>query len=78
MQAQDPQAIRLSKRLASDIGALNQKACVCARVVYVQSGTDEAGLANLHTFGRYVYDAEGRRVGSHEVKLLVAGEGGGT
>lgn len=44
-------------RLASDIGALNQKACVCARVVYVQSGTDEAGLANLNTFGRYVYEA---------------------
>ncbi|NBA96882.1 acyl-CoA reductase [Pseudomonas sp. R5(2019)] len=44
-------------RLASDIGALNQKACVCARVVYVQSGTDEAGLANLNTFGGYVYDA---------------------
>ncbi|WP_166362126.1 acyl-CoA reductase [Pseudomonas akapageensis] len=44
-------------RLASDIGALNQKACVCARVVYVQSGTDEAGLAQLNTLGRYVYDA---------------------
>lgn len=44
-------------RLASDIGALNQKACVCARVVYVQSGTDEAGLANLNKFGGYVYDA---------------------
>jgi hypothetical protein len=44
-------------RLAMDIGALNQKGCVCARVVYVQSGTDEAGLAHLNTFGRYVYDA---------------------
>lgn len=44
-------------RLASDIGALNQKGCVCARVVYVQSGTDEAGLRQLNTFGRYVYDA---------------------
>ncbi|MCY1436382.1 Long-chain acyl-protein thioester reductase [compost metagenome] len=44
-------------RLASDIGALNQKGCVCARVVYVQSGTDEAGLAQLNTLGRYVYDA---------------------
>ncbi|WP_442114211.1 acyl-CoA reductase [Pseudomonas sp. NUPR-001] len=44
-------------RLAADIGALNQKGCVCARVVYVQSGTDEAGLATLNTFGRYVYDA---------------------
>ncbi len=44
-------------RLASDIGALNQKGCVCARVIYVQSGTDEEGLAKLGTFGRYVYDA---------------------
>ena len=44
-------------RLASDIGALNQKACVCARVIYVQSGTDDTGLAKLNTFGRYVYDA---------------------
>lgn len=44
-------------RLASDIGALNQKGCVCARVVYVQSGTDDDGLRKLNTFGRYVYDA---------------------
>jgi hypothetical protein len=26
-------------------------------VIYVQSGTDDAGLAQLNTFGRYVYDA---------------------
>ncbi|BCX68200.1 acyl-CoA reductase [Pseudomonas izuensis] len=44
-------------RLAVDIGAINQKGCVCARVVYVQSGTDEQGLEKLNTFGRYVYDA---------------------
>jgi hypothetical protein len=44
-------------RLASDIGALNQKGCVCARVIYVQSGTDEEGLEQLNIFGRYVYDA---------------------
>lgn len=44
-------------RLATDIGALNQKGCVCARVIYVQSGTDEAGLERLNRFGRYVYDA---------------------
>ncbi|MDN7139792.1 long-chain-fatty-acyl-CoA reductase [Pseudomonas sp. JQ170] len=44
-------------RLAADIGAINQKGCVCARVVYVQSGTDEQGLEKLNTFGRYVYDA---------------------
>lgn len=44
-------------RLAADIGAINQKGCVCARVVYVQSGTDEQGLERLNTFGRYVYEA---------------------
>ncbi|MCY1253288.1 Acyl-CoA reductase (LuxC) [compost metagenome] len=44
-------------RLASDIGALNQKGCVCARVVYVQSGTAEDGLQKLNAFGRHVYDA---------------------
>lgn len=43
--------------LAADIGAINQKGCVCARVVYVQSGTDEQGLERLNTFGQYVYDA---------------------
>jgi len=44
-------------RLASDIGAANQKACVNARVVYVQTGTDEAGLDRLNAFGQLVYDA---------------------
>ncbi|CAB3788097.1 hypothetical protein LMG28688_02606 [Paraburkholderia caffeinitolerans] len=44
-------------RLASDIGALNQKGCVCARVVYVQSGTDAEGLARLNRLGQYVYEA---------------------
>ncbi|MDI3393502.1 acyl-CoA reductase [Pseudomonas sp. V98_8] len=44
-------------RLAADIGAINQKGCVCARVAYVQSGTDEQGLERLNTFGQYVYEA---------------------
>ncbi|WP_375739399.1 acyl-CoA reductase [Pseudomonas boanensis] len=44
-------------RLAADIGAINQKGCVCARVIYVQSGTDADGLARLNTFGQYVYEA---------------------
>src|SRR3989344_718247 len=44
-------------RLAADIGAINQKGCVCARVVYVQSGTDEQGLERLNTFGQYAYEA---------------------
>lgn len=44
-------------RLAADIGAINQKGCVCARVIYVQSGTDADGLERLNTFGQYVYEA---------------------
>ena len=44
-------------RLATDIGVLNQKGCVCSRVAYVQSGTDSAGLERLNRFGQYVYEA---------------------
>jgi len=44
-------------RLAADIGAINQKGCVCARVVYVQSGTDGEGLQRLNRFGQYVHEA---------------------
>src|SRR6201993_557928 len=53
----EPTMREAALRLATDIGVLNQKACVCARVIYVQSGTDEEGLARLNSFGRHVYDA---------------------
>ncbi len=46
-----------AQRLATDIGTQNQKGCVCARTIYVQSGTDGEGLARINLFGRYVYDA---------------------
>src|SRR6201993_3187258 len=55
--ASDASMREAALRLATDIGVLNQKACVCARVIYVQSGTDEEGLARLNSFGRHVYDA---------------------
>jgi len=44
-------------RLAIDAGGMNQEACVNARVVWVQSGTDSAGVARLERFGQMVYDA---------------------
>ena len=44
-------------RIASDMGSLNQVACVNARVVYVLSGTDDEGLEKLERLGRYVYEA---------------------
>ncbi|MGF6780766.1 acyl-CoA reductase [Paraburkholderia sp. GAS334] len=55
--ASEASMLEAALRLATDIGVLNQKGCVNARLVYVQSGTDEAGLEQLNIFGRYVYDA---------------------
>ena len=46
-----------ARRLATDIGAMNQVGCVNARVVYVQSGTDEAGVEALKRFGAATYRA---------------------
>ena len=44
-------------RIATDVGALNQVACVNARVIYALSGTDEDGLQKLDRLGDYVYEA---------------------
>ena len=44
-------------RIAADVGAFNQVACVNARVVYVQCGTTEEGLQKLERLGQYVYEA---------------------
>ena len=47
----------VARRLATDIGALNQEGCVNARVIYVLSGSDEAGLAKIDKLGKYTYEA---------------------
>ncbi len=44
-------------RLALDIGVHNQEACLNARVVYIQSGIDAAGLARARRFGELVFEA---------------------
>src|SRR5258708_32029600 len=46
-----------AERLALDIGVYNQEACLNARVVYIQSGVDLAGLARARHFGELVFDA---------------------
>ena len=46
----------VAQLLAIDAGGLNQEACVNARVVYVQSGTDAAGIARLNRFGERLYE----------------------
>ena len=43
--------------LALTVGNLNQTACACTRVAYVECDTDEASLARLIRFGERVYDA---------------------
>jgi len=52
----DDEMRSVAASLAKDGGGLNQEACVNARVVWVESGTDEAGLASLNKFGQMVYD----------------------
>ncbi len=46
-----------AQRMAIDIGSNNQEACLNARVAYIESGTDEDGLATANRFGEMVYSA---------------------
>ena len=46
-----------ARRVALDIGVYNQQACLNARVVYIQSGTDKEGIEKANRFGRLVYEA---------------------
>lgn len=47
----------VARRLALDIGAMNQEGCVNARVVYVDSGCDEAGLERINRLGELTFEA---------------------
>jgi hypothetical protein len=47
----------VAKRAACDVGAGNQEGCVNARVIYVLSGTDEAGLERANRLGQLVYES---------------------
>jgi len=54
----DPDTLQsVATRLALDVGVLNQEGCVNARVVYVQSGTDPAGLERANELGRRLFAA---------------------
>jgi hypothetical protein len=47
----------VARRLALDVGAANQEGCVCARVIYVESGTDAAGVEKLNKLGELTFNA---------------------
>jgi hypothetical protein len=53
----DERMREVAKRVALDIGVYNQQACLNARVVYIQTGTDAAGIAAANRFGKMVYEA---------------------
>lgn len=46
-----------AERLAVDIGYYNQQACANARVAYIETGTDAAGLIKANRFGKLLFDA---------------------
>jgi hypothetical protein len=45
-----------AERLAIDVGYFNQQACANARVAYIETGTDAAGLERANRFGRMLYE----------------------
>ena len=47
----------VARRLALDVGAQNQEGCVSARVIYVESGTDEDGIARANKLGELTFAA---------------------
>jgi hypothetical protein len=48
---------QVARRLALDVGGANQEGCVSARVVYVESGTDAAGIERLNRLGALTFKA---------------------
>jgi Acyl-CoA reductase (LuxC) len=48
---------KVAHLLAIDVGGVNQEGCANARVVYADTGTDEAGLGMANRFAEYVYQA---------------------
>jgi Acyl-CoA reductase (LuxC) len=55
--ADDATMRTVAMRAAADLGAWDQEACVNARVMYLESGTDAHGLELANRFGRYLFEA---------------------
>lgn len=46
----------VARRAAADVGTFNQVGCLNARVIYVASGTDAAGIRRAEMLGKAIYD----------------------
>jgi hypothetical protein len=54
---QDESTMReVAKRAATDVGVANQEGCTNARVIYVMSGTDAAGISRANRLGELIYE----------------------
>jgi hypothetical protein len=53
----DERMREVAMRVAADLGGWDQEACVNARVMFVESGTDAPGIARANKFGQYIYEA---------------------
>jgi hypothetical protein len=47
----------VAERAALDVAYFNQQACANARVVYLETGTDDDGLAQANRFGELMFEA---------------------
>ena len=47
----------VATRCAADMGGWDQEACVNARVMFIETGTDAKGIAAANKFGEYMYEA---------------------
>lgn len=48
---------KVARLIAQDFGTANQEACSSARVITIQSGTDDEGLSRLNTLAEYAFEA---------------------
>lgn len=55
--ADDPTMRKVAQRVAVDMGGLDQEGCVNARIMFIESGTDPAGIEAANRFGEYMYTA---------------------
>jgi hypothetical protein len=55
--ADDETMREVARRVAADVGGYDQEACTNARVMFLESGTDAAGIALANQFGLYVFQA---------------------
>ncbi len=55
--ADDETMREVARRVAADVGGYDQEACTNARVMFLESGTDAAGIALANQFGQYVFQA---------------------